>query len=130
MRRIAFLALGATALCAVAFSPGPEVALALIIVVLTVALGVIAVPWLKTLLTFTSRSIDVLTGHGHVHLQADGLGVGGRHGLPRTIVVLMLAVWALILSAASRAGHAVANLLIPTGHVMARTNTSAQPLPS
>ena len=119
MRRIAFIALGAVALCAVAFSPGPEVALALTII----ALGVIAVPWLKTLLTFTSRSIDILIGHGHVHLRADGLGAGGRHGPPRSIFVLMLAVWTAVVTL-------IINHFISAGGNPSRANMSAQPLPS
>lgn len=98
MRRIAFLALGATALCAVAFSPGPEVALALTIVLLTVAFVVLAVPWLKTALASLSTFAWTGHGHAHAHLQADGLGVGGRHGPPRSILASLLVFWALILA--------------------------------
>ncbi len=127
MRRFAFFALGATALCAVAFSPGPDLGLALTIVALTVAFVVLAVPWLTTFLT--SSVIWGLIGHGHVHLRAGGLGAGGRHGPPRSILFL-LTLWALILSMWSHAVHAAMNLGTSVGHRLANTNTSAQPLPS
>lgn len=132
MRRLAFFALGAAALCAVAFSPGPEVLLAVTVIVLTAALCVLAVPWLKS--TFISHSAaDSVTGHGHGHinLRADGLGAGGRHGPPHTIAgLVILTLWALILAIWSRAGLAVTKLGTSAGHIIVRTNTSAQPLPS
>lgn len=127
MRRLAFLALGATALCAaVGYSPGPEVLFPLTFIALTIiALAVVAVPWLKS--TFSLAADDLLTGHGHVHLRADGLGAGGRHGPPRTVSVLvMLAVWALV----TRVWHALMSLGTSAGHGLSNTNTAAQPLPS
>ena len=126
-----FLLFAGAALAAVAFSPGPEVALALGVLVLTVALGVLAVPWLNTFLT-SSITDDRLTGHGHINLRAVGLGAGGRHGPPRGIVVLVVMgiFWAVILSTWRRLGHAVMSLATSAGHALARTNTAAQPLPS
>lgn len=134
MRRPSFFALGAAVLCgcaAVAFSPGPEVLLAVTVIALAAALCVLVVPWLKS--TFISHSAnDSVTGHGHGHinLQATGLGAGGRHGPPSIIFLFLLAVWAIVLTIWSRTGHAVMNLGTSAGHIMARTNTSAQPLPS
>jgi hypothetical protein len=131
MRR--FLLFAGAALAAVAFSPGPEFGLALVVIALTVAADVLAVPWLKSnFFSLTSNYADHLTGHGHVHLQADGLGAGGRHGPPRSIIVLMvLVIWALILSVWTLIGRAVVkNLAVSAGHALARTNTAVQPLPS
>ena len=130
IRRLSFLALAASAVCAVAFSPGPEILHTLTVIALsTAALCVLAVPWLTTFLV--SDDDDILTGHGHMHSRADGLRAGGRHGAPRTIAVLLvLAVWALIISVWSRIGHAVTSIATSAGHALARTNTSAQPLPS
>lgn len=132
MRRLAFFALGAAALCAVAFSPGPEVLLAVTVIVLTAALCVLAVPWLKSPFISHSAAYSV-TGHGNgpINLRADGLGAGGRHGPPHIIAVLViLTLWALIVAICSRVGHAVTKLGASAGHIMARTNTAAQPLPS
>lgn len=123
-------ALSAVAVCAVAFSPGPEILFALAMIVLIivgVAVFVHSPPtWLKTI--FSTAVDDRLTGHGHISLAA-GLGAGGHHGPPRSILFVR-AVWALIVAVCSRVGHAVSNFFISAGHIMARTNTAAQPLPS
>ncbi|MBY0538657.1 hypothetical protein K2P47_04665 [Patescibacteria group bacterium] len=121
-------ALGATALCAVAFSPGLAILLAVLAIVLVVASD--TVPRLKLMLASVADATDHrVTGHGHVS-RADGLGAGGRHGSPSTIVVMLLAVWALIMSISSRASHAVSKLATSAGHALTPNNMSAQPLPS
>lgn len=128
MKRLAFLALAASAVCAVAFSPGIEVLFAVSIIVLTI----LAVPNFGHFppLLNTSPTTGRLTGHGHINSRADGLGVGGRHGPPRGIVVMVLAVWSTVL-VTSRLGHAVMKKFAASaGHSPARTNMSAQPLPA
>jgi len=124
-------ALSAVAVCAVAFSPGPEILFALAMIVLIIVGVVVFVhsppTWLKTI--FSTAVDDRLTGHGHISLAA-GLGAGGHHGPPSIIFLFLLAVWAIVLTIWSRTGHAVMNLGTSAGHIMARTNTSAQPLPS
>lgn len=135
MKLLSSLALAASAVCAVAFSPGSEIlfAVAIILMIFVSLVAFVHSPptWLKTLLAFRARAVDNrLTGYGHTHLRADGLGAGGRHGPPRTIAVLvMLAVWTLLMLIFSRVGHAISKLAT-SGHLLARNNMSAQPLPA
>lgn len=122
MKLLFFRALSAIAAFAllIAFSPGPEIQLALAVLVAT-ATVVLAVPW-KSNIFFTV--VDDLTGHGHITQTAvDG------HGPPRWLF-FMLTLWALVLATWSRIERTVMKLASSAGHRLAQTNTSAQPLPS
>ncbi len=127
MRRLSFFPLSTfmVGCAAVAFSPGTEILIILTIVALAVTV-VLAVPW-----TSFFSTADHLTGHGHIHRQAVGLGAGGRHGPPRSILSLFLLIgWALILAKWSRIQHVVMKLASSAGHRLKNINMSAQPLPS